>query len=593
MNGQLVRIKVLSLFFLLFGVIITARLFFWQVVQAEQLSLNARSQQQRSLDIPARRGAILSKDNYPLATTFDNWLLWASVPKIKNPEDVSQKLALITVVEPPQDLDATKSAQVVENVIETDLEKEKKELIKKEEDRLLILLSKKDVVWVALKHKISNDLREKIKNLNIDGIGFDPEEGRLYPEGSMASHLLGFVGNDAAGSPQGYFGLEGFYNLTLQGSEGLKSWEKDAQGAPILLAGNKNITALNGLSLKTYIDRSIQFIVEKQLKDGIEKYKASSGTVIVLDPKRGSILAMASYPSFEPAFFNLYPSQRFTDPAISQSFEPGSIFKPLVMAAALDSGVVEPQTKCSECSGPRHIAEYTIETGTKKYYPDSTMTEIIQHSDNVGMVWVAEQLGQEKLYEYLTKFGIGQPTGVDLQGEETPQIRKKEKWGLIDLATASFGQGIAVTSIEMVRAIGTIANKGLIAKPRVVDKLMGDGWEQKVSVENKERVISEKSALEITAMMVNNVESRDDWDRPKGVKIAGKTGTAQIPIAGHYDPDKTIHSFVGFGPADNPKFAMLVTLKDPKAYEFAAQTAAPVWFAITKEIMPYMESAGY
>lgn len=586
MNPSPLRIKILLVLFFIFGFLILTRLFYWQVVKADQLSSFAKAQQQVSQNIQAIRGSILSSDGYPLATPADGWLLWAAPDKIDDLEKAAKSLAQITAPAPLEE-EATSSSQVDETEQIKVLEETKKSMIKTEESRLVDLLLKKDVVWVALKHKIANKEKEEIENLKIEGLGFDEEQSRAYPEGIMASHLLGFVGKNAAGEDKGYFGLEGFYDLTLQGSKGYRLWEKDAQGIPILLGSGRLAAALNGLSLQTTINRSVQFIIEKHLAQGVKKYNASGGTVVVMRPN-GAILGMASYPFYNPSSYAQYSDERFIDPAISLSFEPGSIFKPLVMASALDAAVVKPETKCSECSGPVHIAEYTIETGTKKYYPDSTMGEIIEHSDNVGMVWVAEQLGQEKMYDYLVKFGLGQLSGIDLQGEATPNLRKKDKWGLIDLATASFGQGVAVTPIQMVRAIAAIANKGLLPKPHLVESLSGEGLQQKLTIDKGQEIVSEKAASQVTQMMVNNVESRDDWSKPLGIKLAGKTGTAQIPIAGHYDPNKTIHSFVGFGPSDNPQFIMLVTLKDPRAYEFAAQTAAPLWFDITREILPLL-----
>lgn len=559
----------------------------WQVVKGEELSIEAKSQQSISSTLPAHRGAILAADSYPLASAVDGWLLWASIPQIKDGVVIAKQLAPVLSADPlPVEIpNASGSGQVKDATPEAQI---KDDLIKQEEDRLTKLLTKKDVVWIALKKKISKSQKQSIENLHIDGLGFTLQEGREYPEGFMASHVLGFLGTDAGGSDKGYFGLEGFYNLTLQGTEGLKAYEKDAIGSPILLGENEQVTASNGLSLKTHIDRSVQFIIEQKLKEGIQKYQATGGTIIVMRPQDGAILGMASYPDFIPDQYTQFSNDKFIDPAVSLSFEPGSIFKPVIMSAALNEGVVKPDTQCLECTGPVHIDKYTIETGTKQYYPNETMTEIIQHSDNVGMVWVSKQLGMDKMYDYLQKFGFGNPTGIDLQGEASPILRKREQWGLIDQATASFGQGIAVTPIQMVRAISAIANGGRLPKPEVVDSLIGDSWQEKVKPDLSEQIISEDAARDMTDMMVHNVDTRDDWPKPKDIKIAGKTGTAQIPIAGHYDPDKTIHSFVGFAPAYAPKYVMLVTLKDPKNGQFASVTAAPLWFQISQQLLPYL-----
>jgi len=216
------------------------------------------------------------------------------------------------------------------------------------------------------------------------------------------------------------------------------------------------------------------------------------------------------------------------------------------------------------------------------------MTNVIVHSDNVGMSFVSDKMGADLLYDYLQKFGFGNVTGIDLQGEFTPEIREKGTWNIVDLATASFGQGIAVTPIQLIKAAAIIANGGVDVSPQVVNKLQGPGWVYDIKPQIGERVISEQAAKDITAMMVEAAKNGEaKWTSLKGFKVAGKTGTAQIPIAGHYDAEKTIASFIGFAPADNPKFVMLVTLQEPQSSPWASETAAPLWFSIAKDLFSY------
>lgn len=582
--SQTRRIKFLSFFFAGLGIVFFWRLFYWQVIRAEELSSIAKSQHFITKSIPAKRGSILASDSFPLVSSKESWLLWASPKVIKNPAAAASRLAPIVLSE-VQNTEATESA------------KTREELLFEEEKKIKETLGKNESVWVPVKRKLTRDAKAKIEALGIDGIGFDPEEDRSYPEGTMAAHLLGFVGKNAAGQDKGYFGLEGYYNLSLSGASGKKAWEKDAFGKPILLGSLREVSALDGANIKTHIDRTVQFIVERHLERGLEKYGASRGMVIVMRPSDGAVLAMASLPSYDPGRFTSFKEEEFVNPAVGESFEPGSIFKILVMAAALDSGAVELDDKCDICTGPRRIGEYTIKTWNDKYYPDSTPLDIIKHSDNIGMIWTAEKLGKEKFYEYLRKFGFGKASGVDLQGEAVPPLLEKE--GLIDLATASFGQGIAVTAVQMARATAAIANKGFLPRPQVADKLVTQGGEQDMPSGPRERVISEKAAKEIANMMVNAVENGEaKWAKPRGFKIAGKTGTAQIPIAGHYDPEKTIASFVGFAPAyaerlgagkpADPKFVMLVSLWEPKSSPWGSETAAPLWFSIARDLFPYL-----
>jgi cell division protein FtsI/penicillin-binding protein 2 len=259
------------------------------------------------------------------------------------------------------------------------------------------------------------------------------------------------------------------------------------------------------------------------------------------------------------------------------------------MAAAIDSGAVTPETKCDICQGPINVDGYQIKTWNNEYHPDSTMTDVLVNSDNVGMTFVGQKIGADSLYDYLQKFGIGSITGIDLQGESSPALRKRGTWSNVDLDTTSFGQGIAVTGIQMVRAVSAIANGGYLPTPHIVTKIQGDGWQEKIDPPASPRIISQKAAEETAQMMVaaaNIGEAK--WTKIPGFTVAAKTGTAQIPVAGHYDPTNTNHSFIGFAPVANPKFVMLVTLHSPTQSPWAAETAAPLWYSIARDLFPYM-----
>jgi cell division protein FtsI/penicillin-binding protein 2 len=413
--------------------------------------------------------------------------------------------------------------------------------------------------------------------LNIAGIGFENQESQFYPEASSSAQLLGFVGKDDNGNDIGYFGLEGYYNLSLSGKSGFMGRDKDAKGAPILFDGSKQISAVSGVDLVTSIDKRIQILAEEKLKEGIEKYQAIGGSITIMDPNNGEIIAMANSPSFDPQKYREYSNELFKNPVISNSFEPGSIFKVLVVAAGIDKKVIEPDTQCDICGEPLKLDRFEIKTWNNKYTPNLSMTDVIVNSDNVGMSFIGQKLGADSLYDYLTKFGIGKKTGIDLQGEANPQMRPKGTWNVVDLATASFGQGIAVTGIQMIRAVSAIANGGYLVVPHVVKSIRGEGWEEKIKIEDPQKIIGNTAAAETTQMMVQAVERGEaKWAKISGYKVAGKTGTAQIPVAGHYDPTNTNHSFIGFAPADKPRFIMLVTLQSPQNSPWAAETAAPL-----------------
>ncbi|KKQ97341.1 MAG: Peptidoglycan glycosyltransferase [Candidatus Woesebacteria bacterium GW2011_GWB1_39_12] len=563
---MVIRLKIIFFLFLIAFLTLLGKLFYWQILKGKELSIQARSQHQSQSLFEATRGDILATDGSWLAASSEAYLVFANPSDIKlEPKKLSEKLAPF-FIENPDD---------------------KKEILI-EIDRLTLLLAKEDLIWVPLKHKVERDIKEKIESLGLEGIGFEKEEKRVYPEASTAAHLLGFVGKDKEGSDVGYFGLEGFYDVTLSGRPGYSLQEKDAGGLPILIETARESSAIKGVSLLTHIDKFIQITLDRELQNGLDKYQAESGIGIVVNPENGAILAISSYPSYDPAKYWDFGNEFFTNPAISQTFEPGSIFKVLVMASALDAGVVKPETQCDKCSGPVNIDKYVIETWNQVYYPNTSMVDVIVHSDNVGMVYVAQKLGSDKLYDYLSGFGIGEGTGIDLQGEANPGLRDKGKWGLIDLATSAFGQGVAVTPIQMITAVSVIANKGLKVSPQVVDKIRQDAWEEDIKPVIGKRVISEKAAGEITGMMVEAAKNGEaKWTYKRGFKVAGKTGTAQIPIEGHYDEEKTIASYVGFAPYDDPKFVMLISLREPKSSPWASETAAPLWYEIASDLFVY------
>lgn len=562
------RDRLVGVLFTVAFIMLVARLFWWQVIKASELGKSAQSQYSDQRRIHAGRGDILAQDLTWLAGSNEVWLVYADLPNIKeSPRRVANQLAPFFIED---EHDRTK--------------------LLSESSRIEGLLARDDVVWLALKHKVGREVKEKIEQLNISGIGFEKQEERTYPEASSAAQLLGFVGKDENGEDQGYFGLEGYYNLPLSGKPGFLEQEKDARGIPIVFGQSREVSAVGGVDLVTHIDKTVQMTIEEKLANGLEKYGALQGTVIVMRPQDGAILGMSSYPSYDPRSYQDYTDDLFKNPAVSDSFEPGSIFKVLVMAAALDSGVVEPDTICDICDKPVKVDKYWIRTWNDKYRANSTMTDVIVHSDNVGMTFVAQKLGSDRLYDYLYSFGIGRQTGIDLQGEFNPGLRERGKWNVVDLATASFGQGIAVTPIQILRAVSAIANDGVLVTPQVVDKIKIEGWEQDIKPVRGSRVISKESAQDITAMMVE-AASRGEarWTALRGFEVAGKTGTAQVPVEGHYDEDKTIASFIGFAPADDPKFIMLVTLKEPQSSPWGSGTAAPLWFDIAKDLFPYFK----
>lgn len=546
------------LFFLIFSfIMVIARLFYWQVVKAEELSILGQSQYGKVITLKSTRGEIQTSDGYPVVSNRTVYLVFANPKEIEGIGKTSDLLA------PVLKLDTASISSVLA----------------------------RDKFWVTIQSNIDTKKKEEIKKLDLPGVGFEDQSARFYPEASMAAHVLGFVGKDDLGEDKGYFGLEGFYDRLLRGKPGLGIQIHDAFGKPILAKMNESTTQKDGRTLITNIDRTIQYSVESHLKEGIEKYGASGGLAAVMDPKTGNVLAMASFPTFDPLKFYEWPAGLYKNPFITNVYEPGSTFKTLVMSAAIDADLVKPDTKCTSCDGPISIGGYEIRTWNNKYHNDIAMIDVIRHSDNTGMVYVAKKLGLDRMLSYLQKFGIGGTTGIDLQGEVAPGLRPRDEWYPIDLATAGFGQGISITPIELLNAFSAIANDGVRMEPHVVSKIQSpDGETFSVAPKVLSKPISSKTAKVMTEILVNAVNKGEaQWARVKGHRIAGKTGTAQIPIAGHYDPHKTIASFIGFAPANHPKFAMLVIIDRPTTSIYGADTAAPVFFNIARDILDYYQ----
>ena len=550
MTGRLrFTLIVLTLFFSL----VTLRLFYWQIVKSEELSLMGRSQYGRIVTLTPQRGEIKTSDGFPIAANKISYLVFA------NPKEIKDKKTVVLKLSPVLEIDkATISASL-------------------NQDRFWVSLGSFDI-----------KTKERVEKLNLPGIGFEQQSSRFYPEASMAAQLVGFVGKNEEGSPKGYFGVEGYYDRLLRGKEGVGIQIHDAFGRLILSEASQKSSKIDGSSLILTINRSIQFLVEKRLKDAIENYQAQAGMIGVMDPKTGQILAMSSFPSFEPLNYQDYDEKLYKNPFITDMYEPGSSFKPIVMSSAFEAKVIKPQTKCPICAGPVYIGGHEINTWNNKYYKDTNMVEVIQHSDNTGMVYVSQKLGLDKMLSFLEKFGIGDLTGIDLQGEIAPGLKPKNSWYKVDLATVGFGQGISVTAIELMSAISTIANNGKRMEPHVVSAIETQNGRVRISPKVLGSPISPETAKVMTEIMVNAVNKGEaSWTRLKGYRIAGKTGTASIPIQGRYDPDKTITSFVGFAPADDPKFVMLVVLNKPTTSIYGSETAAPVFFSIAKDLLNY------
>ena len=539
---------VFFLFIFLFTAIII-KLFFLQVLtpyQTNKLGGNLNK-------IIPERGVIYDRNMNPLALNQNKYRLFAEPKKIKDKDLIANTISEFSNIDI-----ATIEARIDDS---------------------------KD--WVSITSGIDKSVKEQIERFKFKGIGFDDEFNRYYSEASLSAHVLGFVGKNKDGENIGYFGVEGYYNKDLSGLPGIIKTEKDLLGRYIFIGNQKKIDAENGRSLVLTIDKSIQEIAKEKLLDGLDRYKAKDGCVIIADPKNMEILAMVCLPDYDLEKYYEFSDEFFINNATSLVYEPGSTFKPLIMAAALEEKKIKPQDTYNE-KGSIKIGEYTIKTWNNKYEGRISITRILEKSSNTGMVFVGKKLGNKNLLNYLRKYGLDSLTGIDLQGEAKTFLKSNNQWYPIDYSTAAFGQGIAITPIQMITAFSSLINGGELIQPHVVKKIIIDSKEKNITKNVIRKTISVKTSEAIKKMLYSTVENGEyKWVKPEGYKIGGKTGTAQIPIAGKYEASKTIASFIGFAPINDPKFIALVILREPKTSIYGSETAAPIFFDIAKELFVY------
>lgn len=431
-------------------------------------------------------------------------------------------------------------------------------------------------LWVPIAFPVAKEVGESVADLDLFGITVRPLWRREYPEGSLGAHLIGFC--NVAG--KGYYGVEGFYNEVLTPARTAARTWVDVMSEPVPWAMLPITSPHPGDQLFLTIDRDVQALAEEELARSLEEYEAEAGTIIVMDPRTFELLAVASLPSYDPGryldFVNMdHPP--YEDPAVSKQYEPGSVFKVLTVAAAIDMGLVSPDTVYND-QGWIEVGGRVFRNATRKAYGQQTVSDLLVKSLNVGAAWLTTQMGPDVFYRYLQGFGIGRPTGVDLASEVSGQLwlpGDLQHWHDSNLGTNAFGQGLAVTPMQMIAAIATVANGGTRLRPHVAARQIAhDGSVDYYEEVTESQVISAETARLVTEMMVRVVDEGALKAQVPGYRIAGKTGTAQIPIPGGYDPEGTIASFVGFGPVPDPELVILVRIDRPTTSPWGSQTAA-------------------
>ena len=543
--------------FFAFALLCLARLFMWQIIKGPELKLLAWQQGHQAVVETSARGKIYSADEYPLVSNQRKFSLTFYRPNFQ--ETAEQIIAKLESIFPG--------------------------FREKQPEAFVSFWQNPAKKWLEPDLLLSPDQAASLSAFKISGVNLVKKEIRFYPEASMAAQLLGFVGKNDQGENKGYFGLEGFYQTQLAGKANILWQEQNSRGQSLLSGNRWESQGFSGLNLHLFLDRTAQFLTEEALLDGLDRFQADSASAIIMNPKTGAILAMASFPSFDPSLPKEASPASLMNPAISSLFEPGSIFKPLVMAMAFDEKVLNPEDHCPVCDRPYQVGDDQINNWNQEFHPNASMQEIITYSDNIGMSYIINQLGLEKFKTYYQALGFGQKTNIDLQGEVVGLNASQRTWYPIDLTTASFGQGIAVTQIQMVQAFAALANNGRLPHPQVVNYLESNQKKFPPEQLAQKQIFKPETTEEMSKILSKAVKDGSVGRlAPPGFEIAAKSGTAQIAIRGHYDESQGIASYIGFAPVSSPAFVMLVTYKNPKTSPWGAGTAAPTWFALSEKL---------
>jgi cell division protein FtsI (penicillin-binding protein 3) len=549
------RIVLIGLFFGLLFMAVSAKAFKLQILQHEEMVKRAERQHQRSVQLTPGRGAIMDRNGNNLAVSVEMYSCYGEARHI-------------------QDVEATATA------LAPFLEVPRQEIVRK-------IRNSRNFVW--LERRIPPERATRIRNLKLRGIGFAPETKRFYPNSEVAAHVIGFTGID----PTGLDGVELKYDSVILGNTGLLVTERDALGRDIAPRTELVKSSSPGKNVVLTLDKNIQYIAEKELAQAVTSSGAKGGIALVLEPDSGRVLAMANYPTFNPNSYFRYSQAELRNRAVADSFEPGSTFKVFLIAAALEERLVRP-TDAFHCeNGSYTIATHTVHDTHS--YGRLSVSDVLKYSSNIGAAKIGFKLGSDRLSRYLRNFGFGERSGIDLPGESPGNMRSKQRWYGIDLATISFGQGISASSIQLATAISAVANGGNLMKPYVVERILDDSGNelQRFTPQVVRRVISADTAAKVTRMMETVTAEGGTGTNAavEGFRVAGKTGTAQKadPVTRRYSASKRTASFIGFIPADRPRLTILVVIDEPRTSSYGGVVAAPAFRGIALNSLAYLK----
>jgi len=546
--------SILAIFLILF-IALLSRAFQLQILSGERLKALAQRQHMTTLPIHSERGMIYDRNGERLAMSVQADSVFADPTRVTDPARASRQIASLL------NLDAS---AVYRKISEP-----------------------KSFCWLA--RKIAPQQAAQVEAANIDGVYLIKEPKRFYPNGQLAAHLIGFTGFEA----EGLEGLEKKYDENLKGKPGKLTWARDAKGKKLFLHVEHNPSPKEeSTNLVLTIDSRMQYLVETHLKEAVSDKSAKAGVAIVMDPKTGEILALANEKGFNPNNIKGLKSDDWRNRAVSDVFDPGSTFKPFLVAAAMEEKAVKESDHFYCENGYYTVANRVIREANRKRHGTLTVREILKYSSNIGSAKIADKLGKEKYFSYIKNFGFGSKTGIDLTGEASGLLRPVQNWTKVDTAAIAFGQGISVTAIQLITAMSAIANDGVLMKPFIVR-----GFTDKNNTPIKmfapepvRRVVSAQTAKRLTAMLTEVVGAKDGTGKNAhivNVSVAGKTGTAQkFDFARHvYSSERVRTSFIGFFPAENPQVVILVILDEPQRDKWGGVAAAPVFKGIGEQIL--------
>lgn len=536
------------------------RLFIIQVSSHDELFSRAQSQHQYYEELIPRRGEIFLQNK---GKTY--------------PASVNEEMDTVIAV-PKNITDIEGTAMTLATVLNIPVEEIRQKLTRDPND-----------MYEVIKRKLTDDESLALQNKNLKGVELMPEYWRTYPASPLASQTIGFLGYQDD-NKSGQYGVEEYFNSSLSGKEGFLKAEKDTGGRWISIGSRTLQKAEDGDGLVLTIEQAVQYYVEKKLEQIVKKFEATSGNILIMEPKTGRIIAMASYPSYDNGdYTQVTDASLFQNKCIQEQFEPGSIFKSVTYSIALDTGKITPDTTYND-TGSVSMAGFTMHNFDGKGRGVIPMTKALDLSLNTGAIFAQQRAGKEAYYRYLKNFGFGEPTGIDLVGEAKGDIRNLAQMKDLNFATASFGQGVAVTGIQMVTAFSSLINGGHLMKPQIVQKVIkGNGEEIEVPPKEVRQVISQKTSDTIKAMLIS--VARNGWAvkaAVPGYLIGAKTGTAQIPNpnGGGYSGE-FIHTFLCGAPMNDPGFVVLTKLDKVKAANFSSDTVSPVTSQILEFLFDY------